>query len=93
MTFLLCDPGWCVHKSDVQSKWSDRGCVRGVWPHRIGDQDLIIMYLLGKRMPESTATFNVIEAAGQVYSQTNELVYLGGNVNYNADMSLRSIGA
>ena len=21
MTFLLCDPGWCVHKSDVQNKW------------------------------------------------------------------------
>ena len=19
-TFLLCDPGWCVHKSDVQNK-------------------------------------------------------------------------
>ena len=24
MTFLLCDPGWCVHKkSDVQHKWDD----------------------------------------------------------------------
>ena len=23
MTFLLCDPGWCVHKSDVQNKWDD----------------------------------------------------------------------
>ena len=20
---LLCDPGWCVHKSDVQNKWDD----------------------------------------------------------------------
>ena len=20
VTFLLCDPGWCVHKSDVQIK-------------------------------------------------------------------------
>ena len=20
-TFILCDPGWCVHKSDVHSKW------------------------------------------------------------------------
>ena len=18
---ILCDPGWCVHKSDVQNKW------------------------------------------------------------------------
>ena len=21
VTFLLCDPGWYVHKSDVQNKW------------------------------------------------------------------------
>ena len=38
-------------------------------------------------MPESTATFSV-EAAGQVYNQTNELAYLGGNVNHNADLSI-----
>ena len=38
-------------------------------------------------MPESTATFSV-EAAGQVYYQTNEFVYLGGNVNQNADLSI-----
>ena len=36
-------------------------------------------------MPESTATFSV-EAAGQVYNQTNELVHLGGHVNHNADL-------
>ena len=41
------------------------------------------MCLRAKGMPESTATFSV-EAAGQVYSQTNEFVYLGGNVNQNA---------
>ena len=23
MIFLLCDPGWCVHKSDFQNKWDD----------------------------------------------------------------------
>ena len=23
VTFLLCDPGWCVHKSDVQKKWDE----------------------------------------------------------------------
>ena len=23
VTFLLCDHGWCVHKSDVQNKWDD----------------------------------------------------------------------
>ena len=46
-----------------------------------------IMYLRAKGMPESTATFSV-EAAGQVYNQTNEFVYLGGNVNHNADLSI-----
>ena len=40
-------------------------------------------------VPESTATFSV-EAAGQVYNQTNEFVYLGGNVNHNADLSIEA---
>ena len=30
----------------------------------------------------------IVEAAGQVYNQTNEFVYLGGNVNHNADLSI-----
>ena len=40
-------------------------------------------------MPETTATFGV-EAADQVYNQTNEFVYLGGGggVNHNADLSI-----
>ena len=46
-----------------------------------------IMCLRAKGMPESTAIFSV-EAAGQVYSQANEFVYLGGNVNHNADLSI-----
>ena len=45
-----------------------------------------IMCLRAKGMPESTAIFSA-EAADQVYSQTNEFVYLGGNVNHNADLS------
>ena len=45
------------------------------------------MYLRAKGMPEPTAIFNV-EAAGQVYNQTNEFVYLLGNVNHNADLSI-----
>ena len=61
--------------------------MRGVWPHRIGGRKTEIMCLRAKGMPESTATFN-IEAAGQVYNQTNEFVYLGGNVNQNADLSI-----
>ena len=46
-----------------------------------------IMCLRANGMPESTATFSV-EAAGHVYNQTNEFVYLGGNVNQNADLSI-----
>ena len=46
-----------------------------------------IMCLRAKGRPESTATFSV-EAAGQVYDQMNEFVYLGGNVNHNADLSI-----
>ena len=38
-------------------------------------------------MQESTTTFSV-EAAGQVYNQTNEFVYLGGNVNHNTNLSI-----
>ena len=45
-----------------------------------------IMCLRAKGMVESTATFSV-EAAGQMYNQTNEFVYLGGNVNQNTDLS------
>ena len=40
-------------------------------------------------MPESIATFSV-EVAGQVYNQPNEFVYLGGNVNHNADLSIEA---
>ena len=46
-----------------------------------------IMCLRMKRMPESTAIFSV-EAAGQVYNQTNEFVCLAGNINHNADLSI-----
>ena len=46
-----------------------------------------IMCLRAKGMPDPTVTFSV-EAAGQVYNQTNEFVYLGGNVNHNADLSI-----
>ena len=51
-----------------------------------------IMCLRTKGMPESTAISSV-EAAGQVYNQTNEFVYLGGNVNHNADLSHRGQSA
>ena len=48
-----------------------------------------IMCLRAKGMPEFTAAFSV-EAVGQVYNQTNEFVYLGGNVNHNVDLSIEA---
>ena len=53
----------------------------------VSDAKTEIVCLRAKEMPESTATFSV-EAAGQVYNQTNGFVYLGGNVNHNADLSI-----
>ena len=46
-----------------------------------------IMCLRTKGMPEATAIFRV-EAVGQMYNRTNELVHLGGNVNHNDDLSI-----
>ena len=46
-----------------------------------------IMCLRTKGMPESTAIFSV-EAVGQVYNQTDEFAYLGGDVNNKADQSI-----
>ena len=46
-----------------------------------------LMCLRAKGVPESTAIFSV-EAASQVNNQTNEFVYLKGNVNHNADLSI-----
>ena len=46
-----------------------------------------IMRLRAKGMPEPTAIFSV-EAAGQVYNQTNEFVGRGWNVNQNAGLSI-----
>ena len=40
------------------------------------------MCLHTKELPEPIVMFN-IESAGQVYNQTNEVVYLGENVNHN----------
>ena len=51
-----------------------------------------IMCLRTKEMLESTAIFSV-EVADQVYNQMDEIVYLGRDVNRNADLSLRSTDA
>ena len=31
---ILCDPGWCVHKSDVQNKWDDKTMMHASLVHR-----------------------------------------------------------
>ena len=46
-----------------------------------------IMCLRAKGVPESTALFSV-EATGPLYNRTNEFVYLGGNANHLADLSI-----
>ena len=39
-------------------------------------------------MPEANAIFSV-EAAGQMHNQTNEFVYLGGDVNGNVFLPMK----
>ena len=46
-----------------------------------------IISLRAKGMPESNTIISV-QAAGQVCNQTNEFVYLGGNIDHNADLSI-----
>ena len=46
-----------------------------------------ILYKRTKGIPEAPAIFSV-EAAGQVYNQANEFLYLGGNANQNAERSI-----
>ena len=53
----------------------------------VSESKIEIMRLHMKRIPEVNAIFSV-EAAGQVYNQTNEFVYLRGNVKHNANLSI-----
>ena len=53
----------------------------------VSEAETEIMCLRATGMSESTTTFSV-EAAGQVYNQTNEFLYLGGNINRNADLCI-----
>ena len=45
------------------------------------------MCLRAKGMSESTAIISV-EETSQVYNQTEEFLYLGGNINYNKCRSI-----
>ena len=86
---LYADDAGVVSKSPVQLR-KMRGVIAVVYAAfglTVSEAKTGIMYLCTKGMPESTATFSV-EAAGQVYNEMNEFVYLGGNVNHNADLSI-----
>ena len=51
----------------------------------VSEAKIEIMCLRAKGMPESTTVFSV-EAVGQVYNQTNDFVFLGGNDIHSADL-------
>ena len=51
--------------------------------HEVGPSNI----RCSKQTPESGELDSNL-AVGQVYNQTNEFVYLGGNVNHNADLSI-----
>ena len=57
----------------------------------VSEAETEIMCEPTKGMSESTATFSV-EAAGQVYNQTDEFIYLIRNVNHNGDLSIEVNG-
>ena len=52
--------------------------------------EIMCMCLRTKGMPEVTTIIYIfsLEKVDQVYNQTNEFGYLGGNVNPNADLSI-----
>ena len=62
--------------------------VRATFGLTVSETKTEITCLRAKGMPDSTAILSV-EAAGQVYNQTNEFVYLGGSVNHNTDLSIK----
>ena len=53
----------------------------------VSEAKTAMMCLRAKWMPKSTTIFSV-EAEGQVSNQTNEFVYLRGNVNLNVGLSI-----
>ena len=45
------------------------------------------MYFRTRGIPDAATTFSV-EAAGEVYKQAHDYVYLGGNINHDTDLSI-----
>ena len=61
--------------------------VRAAFGLIVSEAKTEIMRLRTKGMPESTTILSV-EAAGQVYNQTNEFVHPGGNIIHNAELPI-----
>ena len=86
---LYADDAGVVSQSPEQLK-KTMGVIVVVWVAfglTVSEAKTGMVCLRAKGMPEPTAIFGV-EAVGQVYNQTNEFVYLWGNVNHNADLSI-----
>ena len=86
---LYADNAGVVSRSPEQLRKMMDGIVVvcAVFGLTVSEAKTEIMCLRARGMSDSTAVFSV-EAEGLVYNQTNEFVYLGGNVNHNADLSI-----
>ena len=86
---LYADEAWVVSQppDQLRKMLGVIVVVCAVFGLTVSEAKTEISCLRAKGMPESTATFSV-EAAGQVYNQTNDLVYLGGNVNHHTDLPI-----
>ena len=86
---LYADDAWVVSQSPEQLRK-----IMGVivvmctaFGHTVSEAKTEIMCLRTKGMPKPTAVFSV-EAASQVYTQTNRFVYIGSDVNHNDFLSI-----
>ena len=82
---LHADDTWVVSQSPEQPREMVGAIVVvcAAFGLTVSEAKTKITCLRPKAMPQLS-----VEAAGQVYNQTNEFVYLGGNVNHNADLSI-----
>ena len=84
---LIYSTSYTIARRDEEDNGCDRGRVRGVWPHHIGDRDRdrVITY------EGDAGVHRHFQCRGSwpaINHTTNEFVYLEGNVNHNADMSI-----
>ena len=86
---LYADDAGVVSQSPEQLTKMMRGIVVvcAVFGLTVSEAKTGIMCLRPKGMSESAAILSV-KAAGQVHSQTNKLLCLGGNISQSADLSI-----